>query len=111
MAVTSVMGRGAVVLTAIAGAAVWYAAAGEDARVVACLDEARLIDTAYRGDPPRADSHRAFESILGNARAWCGEKKLREANSALEMAALLCVANKGCRGLREEVQGERLSAR
>jgi len=91
--------------------AVWYGVAGENPKVAACIKQVDKVAATYRSDPPKADSKKAIENTLKNSRTWCGEKKFEEAGAGIEMAAFLCVANKGCKPLQDEARRLRQSSR
>jgi hypothetical protein len=105
------MARAAVTLIIVLVGALYYAVAGEDPKITACVKQVDRVAASYRSHPPKADSKKAIENTLKNARTWCDEKKFKEANAGIEMAAYLCVASKGCKPLLDEARRHRQSSR
>jgi hypothetical protein len=105
------MVRVSAIMVLVAAGAVWYAIAGENPQTTACMQEIKFIEAAYRAHPPKAESHKAIENTLRNARNWCGDKKFKEADAGIDMAAFLCVANKGCKPLLDEARRLEQSSR
>jgi hypothetical protein len=54
---------------------------------------------------------RAIENTLTHARTWCNEGKFKDASSAMDVAAFLCVAQKGCNSLLDQAKRQRQSSR
>jgi hypothetical protein len=105
------MARAAVTLIIVLVGALYYAVAGEDPQIAACQRQVDLVQASYRASPPKADSRKAVENTLKNARIWCGDKKFKDAEAGIEMAAFLCVASKGCQKLLDDAKRQRQSAR
>jgi hypothetical protein len=105
------MGRTITTLILVAAGAVWYAIAGEDPKVAACIRQVDKVSAAYRSHPPKADSRRAIENTLKHSRTWCGDMKFKDADNGIEMAAFLCVASKGCKPLLDEARRLKHSSR
>jgi hypothetical protein len=84
---------------------------GEDPKAAACVRDIDLIESAYRTSRPKAESHKAIERTLTHARTWCGEEKFELAEKAMDIAAFLCVAQKGCQPLLDEARRVRSTSR
>jgi hypothetical protein len=105
------VGRIVTTLVLVVAGAVWYAIAGEDPQIASCVRQVDKVAAAYRSHPPKAESHKAIESTLKHSRTWCGDKKFKDANNGIEMAAFLCVASKGCKPLLDEARRQKQSSR
>jgi hypothetical protein len=105
------MGKIATTLVALVVAVIWHLVWGEDSKTTACLREIDRIEAAYRSQRPKAESRKAIEKTLTHARTWCKEGKLKDASSAMDVAAFLCVASKGCNSLLDQAKRQRQSAR
>jgi len=105
------MARTAVTLIIALVGAIYYAIAGEDPEVAACINQVDKVAATYRSHPPKTDSRKAIENTLKHARAWCGDRKFKEADAGIEMAAFLCVASKGCKPLIDQARRFKQSAR
>jgi hypothetical protein len=105
------MGRTVTTLILVIAGAVWYAIAGEDPESAACIKQVDRVVASYRSHPPKADARGAIENTLKHSRTWCGDKKFKDANRGVEMAAFLCVANKGCKPLLDEARRMKQSSR
>lgn len=105
------MGKTIATLILVVAGAVWYAVAGEDPEVAACIRQVDKVAATYRSHLPKEESRRAIENTLKHARTWCGDKKFKDARNGYEMAAFLCVASKGCRPLLDEAKRLRQSSR
>lgn len=105
------MGKAAVTVILVVAGAIWHAIAGENPKISACTGHVDRVQAAYRSSPPKAESRKAIDNALKNARIWCGDEKFEEANAGIEMAAFLCVANKGCQKLLDDARRHRQSSR
>lgn len=105
------MRKAATTLIALVGALVYYTVWGEDPQTSACVRQVNQIETAYRSSVPKAQSRRAIEKTLARARAWCGDGRIQDANNAMDVAAVLCVAQKGCQPLLDEAERRRQGSR
>jgi hypothetical protein len=105
------MGRTITTLILVAAGAVWYAIAGEDPEVAACIKQVDKVSAVYRSHPPKAESRKAIENTLKHSRNWCGDKKFKDARNGYEMAAFLCVASKGCKPLLDQAKRLKQSSR